>query len=45
MDENRHRIEGSEWLSDADQKLIFEDNAKRLFKLDVSRPVNAGAAA
>ncbi|MBL8552110.1 MAG: amidohydrolase [Hyphomonadaceae bacterium] len=27
-------IKGFDWLSDADKKLIFEDNARRLFKLD-----------
>ena len=35
LDETRHIIEGFDWLSDADKKLIFEDNSKRLFKLDV----------
>jgi hypothetical protein len=28
-------IEEFDWLSAADKKLIFEDNAKKLFKLDV----------
>ena len=27
-------IAGFDWLSDAQKKLIFEDNARRLFKLD-----------
>jgi 4-oxalmesaconate hydratase len=34
MDETRYLIEAVDWLSDADKKLIFEDNAKKLFKLD-----------
>jgi 4-oxalmesaconate hydratase len=35
LDETRHIIEGFDWLSDADKKMIFEDNAKRVFRLDV----------
>lgn len=35
MDDTRHYIEEFDWLSDSDKKLIFEDNAKKLFKLDV----------
>jgi 4-oxalmesaconate hydratase len=35
LDETRYIIEEFEWLSDADKKLIFEDNAKKVFKLDV----------
>jgi 4-oxalmesaconate hydratase len=35
LDETRYIIEGFEWLSDSDKKLIFEDNAKKLFKLEV----------
>ena len=35
LDETRYIIEDFEWLSDADKKLIFEDNAKKVFKLDV----------
>jgi 4-oxalmesaconate hydratase len=34
MDETRYLIEAFDWLSDADKKLIFEGNAKRLFKLE-----------
>ncbi len=35
LDETRYLIEAFDWLnSDADKKLIFEDNAKKLFKLD-----------
>jgi predicted TIM-barrel fold metal-dependent hydrolase len=35
LDETRYIIEDFEWLSDADKKLIFEDNAKKVFKLTV----------
>jgi 4-oxalmesaconate hydratase len=34
LDETRYLIEAFDWLGDADKKLIFEDNAKKLFKLD-----------
>ena len=36
MDETRYLIEAFDWLSAADKKLIFEDNAKKLFKLDIA---------
>jgi predicted TIM-barrel fold metal-dependent hydrolase len=35
LDETRHIIEGFEWLSAADKKMIFEDTARKVFKLDV----------
>jgi OH-DDVA meta-cleavage compound hydrolase len=35
MDHIAPTIAGFDWLSDGDKKLIFEDNARRLFKLDV----------
>jgi OH-DDVA meta-cleavage compound hydrolase len=35
LDETRYIIEGFDWVSDADKRLIFEDNAKKFFKLDV----------
>jgi 4-oxalmesaconate hydratase len=35
LDETRHIIEGFEWLSSADKKMIFEDTAKKVFKIDV----------
>src|SRR6186997_3410318 len=35
LDETRHIIEGFEWLSATDKKNIFEDTAKKVFKLDV----------
>jgi len=34
LDETRHIIEGFEWLSAADKKMIFEDTAKKVFKID-----------
>jgi OH-DDVA meta-cleavage compound hydrolase len=34
LDETRYLIEAFDWLSAADKKLIFEDNAKKVFKLD-----------
>ncbi len=34
LDETRYLIEAFDWLSDADKKLIFEDNAKKIFKLN-----------
>src|SRR5262245_11951324 len=34
LDETRHIIEGFEWLSTADKKMIFEDNARKVFKLE-----------
>ena len=33
--ETRYTIEGIEWLTDADKKMIFEDNARKLFNLKV----------
>ena len=36
MDDVRSYIDSFAWLSDADKKLIFEDNAKKLFKLNIS---------
>ena len=41
LDETRHLIEAFDWLSAAEKEMIFEDNVKKLFKLDVP----AGAAA
>jgi OH-DDVA meta-cleavage compound hydrolase len=35
LDETRHIIEGFEWLSAAEKKMIFEENAKKVFKLNV----------
>jgi OH-DDVA meta-cleavage compound hydrolase len=34
LDETRHIIEGFEWLSAAEKKMIFEDTAKKVFKID-----------
>ena len=36
LDETRHLIEAFDWLSAAEKKMIFEDNAKKLFKLNVT---------
>jgi len=35
MDDVKGYIDGFAWLSAADRKLIFEDNAKKLFRLNV----------
>ncbi|HEY6615866.1 MAG TPA: amidohydrolase family protein, partial [Vicinamibacterales bacterium] len=35
LDETRFTIESIDWLTDADKKKIFEDNAKKLFNLKV----------
>lgn len=35
MDDTRPMIEGIESLSDADKKMIFEDNARKVFNLDI----------
>jgi len=35
LDETRYILEDFEWLSAADKKMIFEDNARKVFKLDV----------
>ena len=35
LDETRFTIEAIDWLSDADKKMIFEDNAKKVFNLKV----------
>jgi len=35
MDDVKHFIDGFDWLSVADKKIIFEDNAKRLFRLSI----------
>lgn len=34
LDETRHIIEGFDFLSTADKKMIFEDTAKKVFKID-----------
>jgi len=33
MDETRDLIEAFDWLSSADKKAIFEDNARKVFKI------------
>jgi len=34
LDETRHIIESFEWLSAAEKKMIFEDTAKKVFKIE-----------
>jgi predicted TIM-barrel fold metal-dependent hydrolase len=41
LDETRFTIEGIDWLSAADKKMIFEDNAKKVFNLKVAEPAAA----
>jgi OH-DDVA meta-cleavage compound hydrolase len=36
LDETSHIIEAFDWLSAAEKKAIFEDNARKLFKLDAA---------
>ncbi|MBV9746116.1 MAG: amidohydrolase [Acidobacteriia bacterium] len=43
LDETRHLIEAFDWLSAAEKKMIFEDNAKKVFKLDVGTEATKGA--
>jgi OH-DDVA meta-cleavage compound hydrolase len=33
MDDIKPHFDAMEWLSDADRKMIFEDNARQLFKI------------
>jgi 4-oxalmesaconate hydratase len=42
MDDTRQYVEGLEWLTAAEKQMIFEDNARQVFKL--GRPNEAGAA-
>ncbi len=37
LDETRHLIEAFDWLSAAEKKMIFEDNARQLFKIETAR--------
>jgi OH-DDVA meta-cleavage compound hydrolase len=41
MDETRYLIEAFDWLSDADKKLIFEENEKKLFRIDAGQAAQA----
>ena len=41
LDETRFTIEAIDWLSDADKKMIFEDNAKKVFNLKVPEGVSS----
>lgn len=40
LDETRYLIETFHWLSTADKQMIFEDNARKLFKIDVPANVS-----
>jgi OH-DDVA meta-cleavage compound hydrolase len=44
MDDIKPVIEEIEWLTAEDKQRIFEDNAKELYKLDVSRVGQTAAA-
>jgi OH-DDVA meta-cleavage compound hydrolase len=44
LDETRHLIEAFDWLSAGEKKMIFEDNAKKVFKLDVGAEATKGAS-
>jgi len=35
MDDVKNYIDGFDWLSAADKRTIFEDNAKKIFRLSV----------
>jgi OH-DDVA meta-cleavage compound hydrolase len=37
MDDVKQYIDAFDWLSDADKKVIYEDNAKKLFRLNVAK--------
>jgi OH-DDVA meta-cleavage compound hydrolase len=43
LDETRYIIEGFDWLSAAEKKMIFEDNAKKLFNLNVESAQGEGS--
>jgi predicted TIM-barrel fold metal-dependent hydrolase len=44
LDETRFTIEAIDWLTDADKKKIFEDNARKVFNLKVAEPVASATA-
>jgi OH-DDVA meta-cleavage compound hydrolase len=44
LDETRHLIEAFDWLSAAEKKMIFEDNAKKVFKIGVGVKESKGAS-
>lgn len=41
LDETRFTIESIDWLTEADRKMIFEDNARKLFNLKIPATVAA----
>ena len=44
LDETRGLIEDFDWLSAAEKKMIFEDNAKKVFKIQVGAQESKGAS-
>jgi OH-DDVA meta-cleavage compound hydrolase len=44
LDETRHLIEAFDWLSAAEKKMIFEDNAKKVFKIGEKAKESKGAS-
>jgi OH-DDVA meta-cleavage compound hydrolase len=44
LDETRHLIEAFDWLSAAEKKMIFEDNAKKVFKIGAGAKESKGAS-
>lgn len=44
LDETRHLIEAFDWLSAAEKKMIFEDNARKVFKIKVGAQESKGAS-
>jgi predicted TIM-barrel fold metal-dependent hydrolase len=44
LDETRYLIEDFDWLTAAEKKMIFEDNARKLFRLDTAATVKDAAA-
>ncbi len=43
LDETRHLIDAFAWLSAAEKRMIFEDNAKKVFKLEVGASSEAAS--
>ena len=44
LDETRGLIEEFDWLSAAEKKMIFEDNAKKVFKIQTGAQESKGAS-
>jgi 4-oxalmesaconate hydratase len=41
LDETRFTIEGIDWLTEADKRMIFEENARKVFNLKVTETAAA----